>query len=114
MQGDAEDERDVEHGAPGWPAVQRGLDVLKVELGRAERRDGRRGVRGRDAMGEYMDGEEEERTGVAGRGEHAGERPGRLRRGEEAFEECARGVHEYRPKDEVSLAEYRLVVFARE
>ena len=117
MQRDAEDERNVERGAACGPAVQRRLDVLIVELGGAKGRDGRRGVRGCEAVREEVNGEEEERGGIAGQGKRAGERAyggTRSGRGEEALEERARGVHEQGREDEVALAEYGLVVLAPE
>lgn len=111
MQGDAEGERGIKHGAPDGPAVQRGLDVLVVELGWAERR----GSAGwRETMDDNVDGEEEEGAGVAGHGERAGERSCWSWRGEEAFEERARGVHEQGSKHEVTFTEYGLVVLAPE
>jgi hypothetical protein len=111
VQGNAEDERGIKHGAPDGPAVQRGLDILVVELGRAE---GRGTTRWRETMDDYVDREEEEGGGVAGHGERAGEWSWRCWRGEEAFEEGARGVHEQGPKDEVTFAEHSLVVLAPE
>lgn len=111
MQRNAEDEHGIKHGAPDGPAVQRGLDVLVIELGRTEGR----GVAGRrEAMNHHVDGEKEEGGGVAGHGERAGERSCRSWMGEEAFEEGARGVHEQGPKDQVPLSEYGLVVLAPE
>ena len=80
--------------------MQRGLDVLVVELGGAEGRDGRRGLGGREAVRVDVHGEEEESGGVAGHGERAGEwaRGGACGAwsggGEDALEERARGVHE--------------------
>jgi len=109
VQGDAEDKRGIKHGAPDGPAVERGLDVLVVELGRA---DGRDTTRRRKPMDNHVDREEEEGGGVAGHREGAGERS--WRRGEEAFEEGARRMHEQGPEDEVTFAEYGLVVLAPE
>jgi len=117
VQRDAEDERNVERGAARRPAVQCGLDVLIVELGGAERRDGRRGIRGCKAVREEVNGEEEESGGVAGHGKRAGERAyggTRIGRGEEALEERTRGVHEQGREDEVALTEHGLVVLAPE
>lgn len=68
-------------------------------------------------MREEVNGEEEERGGIAGHGKRAGERAygGTWSgRGEEALEERARGVHEQGREDEVALAEYGLVVLAPE
>ena len=109
---DAEDERAVERHATDGPALQCGLDVLVVELGRAQGRDGRRGVGGCEAVREDVDGEEEERGGVTCRGKRAGERAGRTGRGEDALEERARGVYQQRREDEIALPEYGLVVLA--
>ena len=111
---DAEDERAVERDAADGPALQRRLDVLVVELGRAQGRDGRGGVGGCEAVREDVDGDEEERGGVACRGERAGERAGRGGGGggEDALEERARGVYQQRGKDEIALAEHGLVVLA--
>lgn len=122
VQRDAEDEREVERGAARRPAVQRGLDVLVVELGGTEGRDGRRGIGGREAMRVKVHGEEDERGGVAGHGKRAGERArggtwcGRRRgsRGEEALEGRARGVYEQGREDEIALAEHGLVVLTPE
>jgi hypothetical protein len=110
VQGDAEDERSIKHDAPDGPAVQRGLDVLVVKLGWTEGRDttGRR-----ETMDDHVD-REDEGNGVAGRGERAGEWSWRWWRGKETLEEGARGVHEQGPKDEVTLAEYGLVVLPPE
>ena len=58
MQRDAEDECAVERGAADGPALQRSLDVLVVELGGPEGRDGRQGVRGLETVREHVDGEE--------------------------------------------------------
>lgn len=111
MQSDAKDKCAIKHGAPDGPAVQRSLDVLVVKLRRIEGRDT---ARWRETMDDHVDGEEEERGGVAGHGERAGEWSWRSWRGEEAFEEGARGVHEQGPEDEVTFAEYGLVVLAPE
>lgn len=117
MQRDAEDEREVERGATRGPALQRGLDILVVELGGAEGRDGRRGIGGCEAVHVKVDGEEEESGGIAGHGKRAGERAcGGMwcGRGEETLEGRARGVHEQGREDEIALAEYGLVVLAPE
>ena len=120
VQRDAEDEHDVECGAARGPAVQRGLDVLIVELGGAKGRDGRRGIGGCKAVCEKVNGKEEESGGIAGHGKRAGERAcGRTcgtwgGRGEEALEERARRVHEKGREDEIALTEYGLVVLAPE
>jgi len=90
-----------------------------VELGGAERRDGRRGIGGCEVVRVKVDGEEYDSGGIAGHGKRAGEWAcGRTcgtwsGRGEEALEERARGVHEQGREDEIALTEYGLVVLGR-
>jgi hypothetical protein len=111
VQGDTKDKRSIKHGAPDGPAVQRGLDVLVVKLGRIE---GRATARWRETMDDHVNRKEEERGDVASHGERAGEWSRRPWGGEEAFEEGARCVHEQGPEDEVTFAEHGLVVLAPE
>jgi hypothetical protein len=111
MQGDAEDEHGIKHGAPDGPAVQRGLDILVVELGRIEGRDT---TRWRETMDDHVDREEEEGRGITGHGERAGEWSWRSWRGEEALEEGARGMHEQWPENKVTFTKHGLVVLAPE
>jgi hypothetical protein len=87
VQGNAEYERSIEHGAPDGPAMQRSLDVLKVEFGR--RRDA---TQWREAVDDHVDGKEEG-GGVAGHGERTGEWSWRFWR-EKSFEENTRGVYQ--------------------
>jgi hypothetical protein len=93
MQSHSDDERGVKHGALAGPPVKRRLDVLVVELRRAEGRDGGRGVCRRKAVHEDMDRQKEERGGISGHGEHTRERT-QGTGGEKTFENGARGVDE--------------------
>jgi hypothetical protein len=93
MQSHSYDECGVKHRAPAGPPAKRRFDVLIVELGRAQGRDGGRGVRGRKAVREDVDGQKEERGGVSGHRERTRERT-QGTGGEKALENGARGVDE--------------------
>ena len=69
--------------------MQRSFDVLVVELGGPEGRDGRQGVRGLETVREHIDGEEERCGGVASRRKHTGERTRRA--GEKEVKEEEKG-----------------------
>ena len=73
MKGNSEDKNGIKYDAPARPDAERCLDVLVVELRRAQGRDWWHRVRGRKAVRDKMQGQKAECGRISGHGDRVSE-----------------------------------------